>query len=131
MNFYVENSTSLMASFVAACMGHRLRQNDTNISEIYIGHPIYISNVRYLYPTSDIYFQHRDIPALALALALAVALALALALAVALALALAQLLSEVRYCISDVTYRYRTSDVGTRVADIGTQMSDIYIGRRI
>ena len=43
-------------------MGSRLGQNDTNISEIYIGHPIYIyiyigrpisiSDIRYLYPIS-------------------------------------------------------------------------------
>ena len=71
-----------------------LRQNATNLSEIYIGRPIYISgrpiyisgrpiyvfDIRYLYPTSDI-------PALALALA------------------------EVGYCISDVRYRYWTSDI--------------------
>ena len=77
-------------------MRRRLRQNATNVYEIYIGRPIYIyrtSNmyirrpisildVRYLYPTSDI-------PVLALALALA--------------------LAEVGYCISDVGYRYRTS----------------------
>ena len=44
-------------------MRRRLRQNATN-AEIYIRHPIYISDVRYLYPMSDI-------PALALALALA------------------------------------------------------------
>ena len=50
-----------------------LRQNATNVSEIYIGRPIYISDVQYIYQTSDI-------PALDLALALA----------------------KVRYCISDV-----------------------------
>ena len=46
-------------------MGCHLRQNDTNISEIYIGRPIYIyigcpvyiSDIRYLYPTSDIYIR--------------------------------------------------------------------------
>ena len=37
-------------------MGRRLRQNDTNSSEIFIGRPIYISDVRYLYPTSDIQY---------------------------------------------------------------------------
>ena len=67
-----------------ACVRRRLRQNDTNISEIYIGHPIYISDVRYIFQTSDI-------PALALPLALA--------------------LAEVRYCILDVGYRYRMSDI--------------------
>ena len=36
-------------------MGHRLRQNDTNISEIYTGRPIYTSDVQYIYPTSDIH----------------------------------------------------------------------------
>ena len=39
-------------------MGHRLRQNDTNISDIYIGRPISISDVQYLYRTSNIYIQH-------------------------------------------------------------------------
>ena len=58
------------------------------MSNIYIGRPIYISDVRYLYPTSDI-------PDLALALALALAPALA----------------EVGYCISDIGYRCRTSDI--------------------
>ena len=43
-----------------AHMRRRLRQNATNVSEIYVGLPIYISDIRYLYPTSDI-------PALALA----------------------------------------------------------------
>ena len=70
-----------------------------------------ISDVQYIYRMSDI-------PALALALALA--------------------LAEVGYCILDVRYRYRTSDIGTRMSDIGTRMSDIGtrmsdidIGRRI
>ena len=36
-------------------MGRRLRQNDTNTSEIYIVHPTYISDIQYLCPTSDIY----------------------------------------------------------------------------
>ena len=89
-------------------MRGRLRQNATKVSKIYIGRPIYISDVRYLYPTSDI-------PTLALTLA------------------------EVGYCISDVGYRYwtsniyipdvryrnRTLDIGTRMSDIGTRMSDI------
>ena len=35
-------------------MRHRLRQNATNVSEINIGRPIYISDVRYIYPTFDI-----------------------------------------------------------------------------
>ena len=93
-------------------------------SNIYIGCPIYISDVRYLYPTSNI-------PALALALALA--------------------LAEVGYCISDIGYRYRTSniyiecpiqilDVGYRYPDVGYRypdvryrypVSDIDIGCRI
>ena len=38
------------------CMGRRLRQNDTNISEIYIGCATYISDVQYIYPTSDILY---------------------------------------------------------------------------
>ena len=99
-------------------MSGRLRQNATNVSELYIERPIYISDVRYLYPMSNI-------PALALALALA--------------------LAEVGYCISDVGYRYwtpniyighriyvgtRMTDIGTRMSDIGTRMSDIDIGRR-
>ena len=42
-------------------MGRRLRQNDTNISEICIGCPISISDVQYLYPTSDIYIRHPSI----------------------------------------------------------------------
>ena len=71
------------------------------MSNTYIQRPISISYVQYIIPTSDI-------PALALALALA----------------LAQPLSEVRYCILDVGYRYRTSDI-----DIGRQ---IYVpGHRI
>ena len=37
-------------------MGRRLRQNDTNISEIYIGRPLYISDVRYQYTMSDIQY---------------------------------------------------------------------------
>ena len=39
------------------CMRGRLRQNDTNVSEIDIGRPIYISDVQYRYPTSDIYIR--------------------------------------------------------------------------
>ena len=39
-------------------MACRLRQSDTNISEVYIGRPIYIPDVRYLYRTSDIYIGH-------------------------------------------------------------------------
>ena len=81
-------------------MGRRLRQNDTNISEIYIGRPIYIyrmsdiyirrpisiSDVQYLYWTSNIQY-----PTLARARARARAMA--------------------RAGISDVGYRYRTSDI--------------------
>ena len=33
-------------------MRRRLRQNVTNVSKIYIGRPIYISNVLHIYPTS-------------------------------------------------------------------------------
>ena len=33
--------------------------------------------------------------------------------------ALALALAEVGYCISDVGYRYQTSDIGTRMSDIG------------
>ena len=39
-------------------MRRRLRQNATNVSEIYIGRPIYISDVQYIYLTSDIYIRH-------------------------------------------------------------------------
>ena len=35
-----------------------LRQNATNVYEIYIGRPIHISDVQYLYPMSDIYIRH-------------------------------------------------------------------------
>ena len=38
------------------CMGRHLRQNDTNISEIYIGCPIYILDLQYIYPTSEIQY---------------------------------------------------------------------------
>ena len=41
-------------------MGRRLKQNDTNTSVIYIlyiGHPIYISDVQYIHRTSDIYIR--------------------------------------------------------------------------
>ena len=55
----------------------------------YIRRPIYICDVRYLYPMSDI-------PALTLAIAIALALA------------------EVRYCISDVQYIYATSNIYIR-----------------
>ena len=106
----------------------RLRQNATDVSEIYIRRPIYISDVRYLYPTSDI-------PALALALA-----------------EVGYCISDVgyRYRASDIGTRMshigtrmshigtrmshigtRMSDIGTRMSDIGTRMSDIDIGRRI
>ena len=51
-------------------MGRRLRQNDTNTSEIYIGRPISISDVRY-----------------------------------------ARARARARAGISDVGYRYRTSDI--------------------
>ena len=37
-------------------MGRHLRQNDANISEIYIGYTIYISDIKYLYSTSDIQY---------------------------------------------------------------------------
>ena len=79
----------------------RLRQNATNVSEIYIGRPIYIYDVKYIYRTSDI-------PALALALALA----------------------EVGYCTSEVGYRYWTSniyisDVGYRYPDVGYRYQDV------
>ena len=71
----------------------RLRQNDTNLSDIYIGRRISISDIRYIFPTS-------------------VMLVLVLALVLALALALAPALTpvQVRSCISDVGYRYRTLD---------------------
>ena len=39
-------------------MRRHLRQNDTNISKIHIRRPIYISDVRYILLTSDIYFRH-------------------------------------------------------------------------
>ena len=39
-------------------MRRRLRQNATNVSEIYIGRPIYISDIRYINPTSDIYIRY-------------------------------------------------------------------------
>ena len=45
----IKNRSAIACS---AIMGSRLRQNDTNASEIYIGHPISISDVRYLYRTS-------------------------------------------------------------------------------
>ena len=80
-----------------------LKQNATNVSEIYIRRAIYISDVKYIYRTSDI-------PSLALALALA--------------------LAEVGYCTSDVGYRYwmsnifiyRTSDIGNQMLDIGARV---------
>ena len=73
-------------------MRHHLRQNAMNVSEIYIGRPIYIKDVQYIYRTSNIYIG-RLIS-----------------------------ISDVRYpcpspspspspCISDVRYRYRTSDI--------------------
>ena len=58
---------------------------------------IYISEVRYLYPTSDV-------PALALALA------------------------EVGYCISDVGYRHRSSDID--IGNIGVILSQAAPRRR-
>ena len=60
-------------------MRRHLRQNATNVSEIYIGRPIYISDVRYpcLSPSPG----------------------------------------RVGYCISDVQYIYRTSDI-----DIGRRI---------
>ena len=36
--------------------GAPFETNYTNCSEIYIGRPIYISDVQYLYPTSDIQY---------------------------------------------------------------------------
>ena len=39
-------------------MRHRLRQNATNVSEIYIGRPICISDFQYIYRTSNIYIRH-------------------------------------------------------------------------
>ena len=70
---------------IQSSMGRRLRQNATNVSEIYIGRPIYISDVHIQYPTS--------------------------------ARARARATARARAGISDVRYRYRTSD--------------IYIGRSI
>ena len=71
----------------------------TPIFPKYLSDIQYISDVQYIYPTFDIYirlpyiFQASNIPALALALA------------------------KVRYCFSDVGYRYRTSniDIGCRI----------------
>ena len=87
-------------------MKRRLRQNDTNISEIYIGRPIYISDVQYLYPTSDIYFRRR----------------------ISLPKALALLKSGIVYQTSDI-YIGRPKNI----LDIRKiyWMSDIYIGRPI
>ena len=106
----IQNESTSNACFT---MRPHLRQNATNVSEIYIGCPIYISDVRYLYPTSDI-------PALALAIAES---------------GIVYRTSDIDIghpiYISDVRYRYRTSDIGTRMSDIGTRMSDIDIRRRI
>ena len=100
-------------------MGHRLRQNATNVSEIYIGRPIYISDVQYRYPTSNIYIRHPIS------------------------------ISDIRVPISVVRYLYRTFDIQyptsararartkararVGISDVGYryQTSDIYIGRPI
>ena len=77
----------------------------SDIQYIYIRRPVSISDVRYIFQTSDI-------PALALA----------------------QFLSEVRYCILDVGYRYRMSDIDigcrirypdVRYPDVGYRYPDV------
>ena len=91
-------------------MRRRLRQNATNVSEIYIGRPIYISDVQYIYPTSDIYIRHR-VPISDIRVPI----------------------SDIRVPISDV--RYTIPDLDADI-DIGRLIyiywtSDIYIGRPI
>ena len=97
-------------------MRRRLRQNATNVFKS-------ISDVQYIYPTSDIQY-------------LTSARASARARARARVRARAGIL-DVRYryrtsdiygrpiYILDVRYRYQMSDIGTRMLDIGTRMSDI------
>ena len=81
-------------------MRRRLRQNATNVSEIYIGCPIYISDVQYIYPTSDIQYPTS-----------------------------ARASARARAGISDVRYRYRTSDIdiGRRIwyPDVGYRYPDV------
>ena len=116
------------ASSLAICMGRRLRQNDTNISEIYIRRPIYISDVQYIYQTSNIYIRHP--------------------------ISISDVQYLYRTCniyirhpisISDIRYLYRTSDIYIRHLIYNNRLrlgqglglgqeyrtSDIDIGRRI
>ena len=44
--------SSLIIVCAAMYLRRRLRQNASNVSKIYIGRPIYISNVQYIYTTS-------------------------------------------------------------------------------
>ena len=68
-------------------MERHLRQNDTNISEIYIERPIYISDVQYLYTMSDIQYPTS---------------------------ARTRARTRARVGMSDIGYRYETSNVGYR-----------------
>ena len=92
--YYIEKSEKTM--------GCRLRQNNTNTSEIYIGHPIYIyrtssiyigrpisiSDIQYLYRTSDTQYPTS-----------------------------ARARARARTGVSEFRYRYRTSDI-----DIGRKI---------
>ena len=90
-------------------MRRRLRQNAAMF-------PKSISDVQYIYPTSDIQYPTS---------ATARARARARARTRARARARARAKARTRAGISDVRYRYRTSDIGTLMSDIGTRMSDI------
>ena len=106
-------------------MGHRLKQNDTNISEIYIGRPISTSDIRV--PISDIRVPISNIRVPISNIRVPI--------------------SNIRVPISDVQYLYPTSNIQYQtsarararararagILDVGYtyQTSDIDIGRRI
>ena len=94
---------------------HQRFRNLYRMSNIYIGHPIYISDVRYLYLMSDI-------PALALALA---EVGYCRVSDVGYRYRTSNIYIGRPVYISEVRYRYQMSDIGTRMSDIGTRMSDL------
>ena len=54
--FQAPLATDEQSKNTAVMYGAPLRQNDSNVSEIYIGRPISISHIRYLYATADIQY---------------------------------------------------------------------------
>ena len=82
-------------------MSYRLRQNSTNVSEMFMGLSIYVLDVQYVYIMSNVYNERL----------------ISISNVRYLCLSPSPCPSRVGYCISDIGYRYRTSDIGTRMLD--------------